>query len=230
MIELYDNEKNQTVRRTTLSHRSLFPSNFDKQSVNLPLQVFHENNVAALAQDGKTQTASFIFHVMKKWKILNNKSLDAHIKLNDPDRRPISSYSDPQIHFLRNMSENFEIVNDNTISSVPRHVRVLSLTKETRSSLTQTLDGFCDLIKSLLNKDNTIQYILLGNLQSDVIEAEFGIYHQMFGGLYHVAVEQILMGARIRRLSIINDFEAIDDKILSESTDSCCRSDFTEEE
>ena len=97
---LYEKEKMNIVKRTTLTRVAVNPTNIEKVKVAPVLQVFHEKTVAALRQDGNEDTATFVDCILKMWKILNNKSTKAHILLNDSDRMPIRSGSDQQLPYL----------------------------------------------------------------------------------------------------------------------------------
>ena len=60
-----------------------------------------------------------------------------------------------------------------------------------------------------LLKDPNTKFLLLGHFQSDCIEGEFGCYREMFGGLYHIAFEQILNAAKCRRLKFLQDLDLL---------------------
>ena len=81
--------------------------------------------------------------------------------------------------------------------------------------------------KTLLENYN-FKYVLLGCLQTDDLEGEFGKYRQLSGGCYYISVEQVLMSARMRKLALFNKLEIADVPHLS--ANDCCSSDFTEEE
>ena len=161
------------------------PSSIEKVKVGLALRVFSDKTVAALTQDGCEETAAFVYHVLKMWKILNNKSTTAYVNLNDEDRRPIQSPTDQQLQYLSDFSESVRGM------KAKRKNRRQTLSWETSHSLTQTLDGLVSLCKSLLTSDPAPEFILLGAFQSDCIEGEFGIYRQAFGGLYHITFVSI---------------------------------------
>ena len=105
--------------------------------------------------------------------------------------------------------------------------RVNTFTSETRKALISTLRGVNALAKSLLVNHN-FSYVLLGNLQTDDLESEFGKYRQLSGGCYFISVEQVMMSARMRKLSLFNKLEI--DHLLPHSNDLCCLSEFNEEE
>jgi hypothetical protein len=72
--DLYEREKTNIVKRTTLTSCAVYSTNIERVKVPPVLQVFNEKTVAALTQDGLTGTAGLIFHILRMWKILNNKS------------------------------------------------------------------------------------------------------------------------------------------------------------
>ena len=166
IIDLYEKEKLSSIRRTRLSPSALNPSSFERQKVSLTLQVFDDKTVAALVQDRKHDTAAFIYHILRMWKQLNNRSLTAHIHLNDEARAPITHTS--QLKFLGQMSRSIK-------ESAPKtnRARHQTMTTQTSSALVQTLDGVIDMSTNLL-KENGTKYILLGHFQSDCLEGEFG--------------------------------------------------------
>ena len=58
--------------------------------------------------------------------IINVKSPNIGIRLNDDDRKPISDINDPRLHFLYKMATEFKAMN-----SCKRGTRVRSLTSDT---------------------------------------------------------------------------------------------------
>ena len=221
IIDLYKKEQNNSIKRTTLTYSAVNPSPFDHQKVSLVTTVFNDKTLAALIEDNKTSTASFVFHILKLWKILNNRSLHAHVHLNDPDRAPITHKS--QLEYLVKLSESFK-------SSQAERRRDGKLTKQTFTALTQTLDGIVSMASTML-KMPSIKYILLGHFQSDCIEGEFGCYRQMFGGLYHISFEQVLIAAKCRRLQLFSQIDSPPENLPeAHSAKSCCTDPLTEKE
>lgn len=223
IADVYRSECQNPLKRTTLTSMALCPSNFDRQKVSLALQVFNDKTVAALSQDGKEETACFVYHMTRMWKILNVKSTTAHLHLNDEDRKPVSVTNRHPLSVLKEIWSCFSKM------SIKRKRR-LSLSAETSNSLLQTIDGLIDLCHHLLD-DNSVQFVLLGAFQSDSLEGEFGAIRGMFGGLYHVALEQILIASKLRQIKLLHDL-GLETK-CTESTlhpASCCTDDFTEAE
>ena len=66
----------------------------------------------------------------------------------------------------------------------------MGLTTDTSIALHITLNGICDVVQTLSRRG--MKYVLTGHLQSDRIEAEFGIYRQQSGGKYNISVKQVV--------------------------------------
>ena len=88
------------------------------------------------------------------------------------------------------------------------------------------------LSKSLL-EDNACKYLLLGILQTDPLESEFGIYRQASGGNYFIAYEQVLQTAGLRRIELLHRLELQESIANDESfhpSRDCCAGDLEESE
>lgn len=222
LVEIYEAEKDNTIRRTKLSIRALRPNNIERQKVSLALAVFNNATSAALRIDGKHDTADFIDLFLKMWNILNIKNPRLHVEINDCDRMPIYSGDDPRLYFLLNLS--------NCLVS-PRGSkgkrRSHGFTYETAKALQHTLRSFVSICRYLLAK-NEFRYILPSRFQSDDIEGEFGAYRQMSGGSYFISVEEIVYSAKFRNLRLFTDLESL--KEIAHKISSCCSSDFTDDE
>ena len=68
--------------------------------------------------------------------------------------------------------------------------RIRCLTADTTNTWHITLVGMVELTRELLRLGAS--YVLLGKLQSDRLEGEFGIYRETSGGDYLISVEQVL--------------------------------------
>ena len=169
LVDIYNEEQESILRETKLDYKTLYPNSFEKQKVNLAVNVFNQKTVVALRRRGKLGTASFVAHVTKMWEILNIKSPREARKLNDPNRKKFDDVDDPRLDYLHRIATSFKLM-DNSV----RGQRVHGLTGETSNALHQTIIGIIDLIKILLNLDH--EYVLPGKFQSDRLEKEFGIY------------------------------------------------------
>lgn len=112
------------------------------------------------------------------------------------------------------------------MSSGKGRARHRTLTTETKAALVNTLRAVTELCEELLTVPN-VAYVLLAELQSDPLEAEFGVYRQMSGGNYFICVEQVLLSARLRRMKLYSVLQ-LDGFV--HSTGSCCTSPLTDDE
>ena len=80
------------------------------------------------------------------------------------------------------------------------------------------LNGTVDVAKCLLNLG--MEYILLGKLQSDRLENEFGIYRQGSGGNYFISVEQVLSSLSLQRFKLYHQLHIEKSDIIVENV--CC--------
>lgn len=222
IIELYNKEISNVVRRTKLKHESCYPSNFELQKVSLVLDVFDEKTIAALISDGKHETAEFLSFFLRLWKILNCKNPQLHLLRNDEDRKPFTSISDSRFDF---MAKAARIINQ--MPGDVKGIRMKSLTSATKNAFSQTLRGLAAMGKHLLN-DTACKFVLFGMFQTDKVESEFGIYRQLSGGNYFISYEQILSSAHLRRLELFSKLD-IDDLPMN-STPHCCNSEFSDQE
>lgn len=164
VIDLYKSESQNPLKRVNLTSAAVDPSIFDRQKVSLALQVFNDKTIAALSQDGKEDTACFIFFINRMWKMLNNKSTTAYIHLNDNDRMPLRDNNRKQLDFLKSLVCSFKLMPTGRGKN-----RNLSFTSETKKSLIQTIDGLVDMTLFLLNA-KVVRFVLLGVFQSDILE------------------------------------------------------------
>lgn len=221
VINVYKNESVCIVKKTPLNFSTLYPTNFEKQKVSLVLNVFNEKTVVALQQNGYLETARFIQLVLKMWNCLNVKTPNIWYRLNDINRKPIYKTTDPRLNFLIDMATMFKRMDTYSASS---HQRIMGLTSDTSNALHITLHGIVNLTSQLLGK---MRYVLLGELQSDRLEAEFGIYRQQSGGNFHISVQQALNSSKLQQLKLYNKLE-IPAKI-SHCKQECCTQELSEE-
>ena len=169
VIELYEKEKHNILRRTKMSHPAVYPNAIERQKVSLFCEVFNEKTVAALLEDGKEETSSLLELFVNCWKILNTKSPTIGRRLNDPFRTPLASKNDHRFQLLLSFADAIRIMRGGR-----SYARTSSLTSETRDSLSSTILGLVSLAKELLDAGHS--YVLLGQFQTDRLEGEFGIY------------------------------------------------------
>ena len=155
--------------------------------------------------------------------MLNVKSNEVGQRLNDPDRFPFSTPDDIRFTFLRDLAHMFKEMDTYSASS---NTRVMGLTSDTGNALHVTLLGICGLVPKLL--DRGMKYVLTGQLQSDRLEAEFGIYRQQSGGNYNISVQQVINSLGMQRLKLSSklDFDQSDAHL----TNDCCKQNLNSEE
>ena len=147
------------------------------------------------------------------WNILNIKSCDIAVPLNDPDRQNFMDPNDSRFDFLLKMATMFKKM-DNSVCAK----RVKGLTSERANALHRTLVGIVDLIRTLLNQGYA--YVLSGKLSSDRIEGEFGICRQSSGGNYLISADQVFNTLELQRIKLFSklDIHVEDDDVI----DDCC--------
>ena len=219
LVSIYKSEKGCPLTR--LNYQTLYPNNFEKQKVYLACNVFNEKTVAALKVRKMNDTALFVDNITKMWNILNVRSTTAGTRLNDPNRMPISDPNDTRLNYLDAMATSFKLM-DNSV----RGQRVRGLTQETSTALHQTLTGLVQLTRVLLATGH--KYVLLGKLQSDPIEKEFGIYRQSSGGNYFISPEQVISSLQLQRLRL---FAKLSIDVSADTVDNdCCNYDLFDRE
>ena len=97
---------------------------------------------------------------------MNIKSPQAGKHLNDSDRERFVSKTDPRLDFLIKMATMLK-----NMDSGKRGARIRGLTGS--NAFHRTLHAMVNIIKKLL--DLGFEYVLPGKIQSDRLEAEFGI-------------------------------------------------------
>ena len=104
----------------------------------------------------------------------------------DPDRQTFTDKNDARLQFLLSMANSFSEMNPR---SIPDGMRKQMLTVDTSEALFLTLKGMVSVIQVLLEKG--FPYVPPGQMQSDRIEGEFGIYRSAAGGNYYISIDQI---------------------------------------
>ena len=83
MVFIYKQEESNIVKKTPLDYQTLYPNNFEKQKVQLLMNLFNENVISHLEHYDKHGTARFVFLCTRMWKRLNIKSPKTGKRLND---------------------------------------------------------------------------------------------------------------------------------------------------
>ena len=93
------------VRETKLDYTTLHPNNFEKQKVQLVVNIFNEKTVAKLkGRKEMIGTYTFVKLVTRMWNILNTKSPKSAERLNNPDREKFTECQDSCLDFLLSMA------------------------------------------------------------------------------------------------------------------------------
>ena len=127
--------------------------------------------------------------------ILNIKSPSAGRHLNDKDREKICETDNPRLEFLLKMGHYFKLMD-----ACKQGHRVRCLANTTANALHVTL--IVEVTRNFLKSG--YDYVLLGKIQSDRIEAEFGIYRGSSGGNYFLSTEQVVSSLSMQRLKLYN--------------------------
>lgn len=193
LIELHNTENNKLLKHGySLTLKSLFPTNFEKQNVTLALKIFNPFVIQALLTFGSKiknshDTATFLNIILTWWKIVNVKTPYKGKRLNDIYQDPITYNSlksnDPKIKFLNQMLLWLEAwKNSKTFST--------NLTNQTHTALHHTIYGMLEVITYCF-EELKMKYVLLGKFQTDPLENRFGKYRQMAGGQYNISIRQL---------------------------------------
>ena len=171
-----------------LNQITVKPTNIQRTSAKLAMNVFHESTVAALkyyAKNGKAEfsdTYFFVNYLSNLLKIVNTRTSSVGKRKNDPLKLPISSVNDSRLSQLKEYSYFFETWKK---SMQP------GLINETFLAVSNVCHNIHNIIVYLIEKCN-YKFVLTGHLQSDPLERRFGRYRQMSGGNFFISVKQIM--------------------------------------
>ena len=104
----HEEMKNSFVKQTKLPLSTVFATNFDKQKVDLMLNLLNEKTVTILRTDPYHGTATFVHHVTRLFHMLNVNDLYSGQAYNDPDREAYRSIDDPRFDYIMNMAFTFK--------------------------------------------------------------------------------------------------------------------------
>ena len=130
--------------------------------------------------------------------------------VNDTNRKTINSIDDPKLNFLLKMATSLKLMDTSKHGQ-----RIEGLTTDTDNAWHMLLNGIVDVAESLLNLG--MDYILLGKLQSDQVENEFGTYRQGRGGNYFISVEQVLSSLSLQCLKLYHVLDIEKSDIIVEN-------------
>ncbi|BFZ17374.1 hypothetical protein BsWGS_20413 [Bradybaena similaris] len=178
-----------------LTHKALNPSSLDRQKVSLALGVFNNYNVAALQLVGQNDTANFINVILQWWSIANVKNKYCGTRTRNTFANPITNEDKSNLRHLIEFRQWLEAWRN--LDS-----RGGKLTSETFSALTRTVNAVVQISEYALNTLG-IEYVLLGKLQTDNLEARFSEYRQLSGANYLVSVQVLEAEKKLKVYSLL---------------------------
>ena len=215
--ELYRHESESMLKLSKLTKAAVNPSNTQKQSVSLALQVFCDETRSALKESTEStsawkETARFIAQVVTLWKLLNCKSPFQSVRLNDPDRAVVYDSSSTAKGILQEWA-------DISVKMRPNNnCKENCLSYDTSCALEVTLRCFLDLCHYLCFTDKPWKhkYICLGFFQQDDLERHFGHFRTSAGSNYYLTAKEAFTTNALDRarifLSLTPDMSTINDR------------------
>ena len=100
--DLYKKESNMLVKSAPHLNHKTYPSSFDRQKVNLVINVFNETTVSALKKHGYQSTAYFINVILTWWSMVNIKRPMTHVLKINYLVEPFRDLDDIRLCFLEN--------------------------------------------------------------------------------------------------------------------------------
>ena len=110
IVHIYKAEESNMVRQITIYYQTLYPNNFERQKVQLVMNIFNKKTIACLRHHARHETTHFVELVTRMWKILHIKSPNAGRNLNDGDREILTTTDDPRLEFLLKMGHSFKLM------------------------------------------------------------------------------------------------------------------------
>ena len=185
-----------------LTAKACWPSNLERQNVNLALKVFDDSTHSALRLQYLSlphlhtyhHTAVFIRVVCDIWKMFNINTPSKSIRLNDQLCKPFVE-NDPRFCYLSQVVDWLE-----KWEKLPG--KAGKLTSQTFKSFRHSTLALPSIVNHLTQNCN-FSFVLTSFLQNDPLEHHFGIYRMMSGAQYHISFCQILESERRLKLSNI---------------------------
>ena len=170
-----------------LTYSTLHPGN-NKQNVQLALNIFHETTIAAVKSyfPERIDAAQFLKLVGTWWTITNSKTRYSPNFLGNA-----IVLGDNKAEFLRCFADWLSTWKDNSIACCEK----FTLTSQTSSALTCTLNASACLTEDLLNEG--YEFVIPSRLQSDPLERRFSAYRQMSGGRFLVGLREVINSEKI---------------------------------
>ena len=204
----YRLEHSSTLKQAyKLTAKVCWPTNLERQNVNLALAVFSESTNATLSLNKQlqgaaivTQTHEFLDVIIRIWKIFNVNSPMKGKRLRDSFSNPLIK-NDERFCFLDKVVQWLD-----TWKLLPG--KVGKLTPQTFSSFRHSCLVLPQIVNYLTSDTCGFAYILSSRLQNDPLEHRFGVYRQMSGAQYTISVLQILESeCRLKLSSILKLFQ-----------------------
>lgn len=223
---MYHKDKDSVLKLTPLTNAAVYPTPIQRQNVSLALKVFNNKTIAALEQFGGDHakgTVIVLKTVLSWWKIVNVKSVTEATRFNDSLRQAVTSLHCEALQTLRQFSEQCHLLNCRNGSQ-----RDKCLTIDTNFALWRSSMGLAALASELI-QNHRFNYVLLGTLQSDRLEGEFGCYRSMNGSNYFMTVKDVDSAFKGRGLQLLSKLGEITN--ISKIQHSChdCKDSSTEQ-
>lgn len=154
--------------------------------------------MAFYAENGHAEwkpTAEFLRFMMNLIKVVNVKTAHIGARKRDSSKNPIMSLSDDKLTTLQSYADFFRAWKE-------------SGKRGLTSPTFQAAQLMCRSLKSAaeyLLSSQGYHFVLLGHLQSDIIEGRFGRYRQMSGANFFISVKQVLESER--RIKIVSSLK-----------------------
>lgn len=198
---LYDVESGNLLKFAyKLSFKALSPSNLERQKVFLVLQVFNVYVAQALLALGPVHhiqnyfnTSVFIKIISTWWSIVNVKTSMKGVRHNNEFENPLRQGDSDSKAFMKYF-----------VAWLARWGSgCSSLTRETFTALSHSSQGLLEITQYCFEEFHA-KYVLLGKFQTDCLEARFGSYRQLAGGVYNVTLRQVFeCEKKIRLMSVL---------------------------
>ena len=187
--DLFSLEANLPVKLAhKLNSDCLDPSNIQRSSFKHFAAVFHESTVHALQFFKENShpewhgTYVFVKMIHDLFCIINVKTPHVGHQKRDDYREPVDNVN--CVNIMR-LNEFLEFFNKWEIS------KKRGLSQPTSAACRLMCESIFNISRHLLTECNFL-YVLLGKIQSDIIEKRFGKYRQMSGSNYFISVRQLM--------------------------------------
>ena len=169
----------------------LHPNAIECVNVELACHFYSESTESALVhfseEFGKDwlSLSRFIRLVRQCFNTVNNKSLFKAVQKRDASRKPVTKEDRSQLDFLAAF-----------LSWVQQWQAMQSkkaLSRDTFCALLQTVRGLRELANYLLDVYN-LPHVLLGKINSDLIDREFVVLRQLAGADFYLSMRQFIEG------------------------------------